>query len=543
MERWKSMIDADRSRMYKEQGLWKDDDTVLSHFTRNAARNPDKVAIVDYRQGKGKRSITYAALDQARRAWATYFVSLGVERGDVVSFQLPNWWEHAGIYLACLTIGAVSNPLMPIFRELELEVMLKLGKTRIFITPVEFRGFRHDLMAAELKKRLPTLAHVLTVDHLHEHLSTDKSHDEAWQPSAADDVVQLLYTSGTTGVPKGVMHTGNTLFSGIRSFITNLQLNENEVVFMGSPLGHQTGFLYGMILPLVLGGQAAFVDIWDARRAIDIMEAERATFTMASTPFLTDLVNPSLTHGRDISAFRIFICGGAPIPRELVQKGNELLGAKILSIWGMSEVGIATMVRLDDPPERAFMSDGVALPGYEVRAVAPDGTPVPAGEEGELQTRGPAVAVGYLERPDLYEMDAEGWFSSGDLGVFDANGYVRISGRSKDIIIRGGENVPVVEVEMALLKHPAVHDVVVVAMPDERLGERGCAFVVPASDASFTLAEMQAYLSSLGMAKNYWPEHIELVTDLPRTLTGKVQKFLLRKRAAEITRGERNGGN
>jgi len=534
MERWKSMISADRSRLYREQGLWTDDDTILSHFSRNVARNPDKVAIVDYRQGKEKRSITYAALDQARRVWAAHFASLGVGRGDVVSFQMPNWWECAGLYLACETIGAVANPLMPIFRDLELEVMLKLGGTRIFITPTEFRGFRHDLMAAALKERLPTLAHVLTLDQLHQYLATAKDCADAWQPSAAADVVELLYTSGTTGVPKGVMHTGNTLFSAMRPVISTLQFSDDEVAFMGSPVGHQTGFLYGMIIPLVLGGKVAFLDVWDARRAIDIIETERATYTMGSTPFLTDLANPSLTHGRDISAFRIFICGGAPIPRDLVQLGNELLAAKILSIWGMTEVGIATMVRPDDPPERVFTSDGTVLPSYEVRAVGAEGAPVPTGAEGELQMRGPACTVGYLERPDLFSMDAEGWFSSGDLGVFDTHGYVRISGRSKDIIIRGGENVPVVEVEMALLKHPAVRDVVVVAMPDKRLGERGCAFVVPASDAGFTLAEMQAHLGSIGMAKNYWPERVELVPELPRTLTGKVQKFLLRKQAADI---------
>ena len=534
MERWKSMLAADRSRLYREQGLWTDKDTILTHFSRNVARNPDKVAITDYRQGREKRSITYASLDQARRAWAAHFASLGVGRGDVVSFQLPNWWECAGIYLACETLGAVANPLMPIFRDLELEVMLNLGGTRVFITPTEFRDFRYDLMAARLKERLPTLAYVLTVDQLHQHLSTARDCDDVWQPSAAADVVELLYTSGTTGVPKGVMHTGNTLLSALRPFISALQLGDDEVVFMGSPLGHQTGFLYGMVLPLVLGGKAAFQDVWDARRAIDIIEAERATFTMGSTPFLADLADPSLTHGRDISAFRIFICGGAPIPRDLVRRGSELLGAEILSIWGMTEVGIATLVRPNDPPERAFMSDGVALPSYEVRAVGIDGAPVSTGVQGELQIRGPACTVGYLERPDLFQMDAEGWFSSGDLGSFDANGYVRISGRSKDIIIRGGENVPVVEVEMALLKHPAVSDVAVVAMPDERLGERGCAFVV-ASNPDFSMTEMQAHLDSIGMAKNYWPEHVEVVSELPRTLSGKVQKFLLRKRAADIT--------
>ena len=533
MERWKSMIGADRRRLYREQRLWSDSHTILSHFSHNVARHPDKVAIIDCRKGGGRQSITYASLDQARRAWAAYFAFLGVGPGDVVSFQLPNWWEHAGIYLACETIGAVANPLMPIFRELELEVMLRLAGSRIFIIPAEFRGFRYEPMAATLQERLPTLAHILTVDQLHQHLLEENSRGDARQPSAADDVVELLYTSGTTGVPKGVMHTGNTLMSALHPFISTLQLTGDEVVFMGSPLGHQTGFLYGMVLPLILGGRALFQDVWNASQAIEVIEAERATFTMASTPFLKDLADPTLTRGRDLSAFRTFICGGAAIPRDLVQRGNELLGAKVLSIWGMTECGIATMVRPGDQPELAFTTDGAPLPSYEIRVMGGDGVPAAPGAQGELQIRGAACTTGYLERPDLLPLDAEGWFSSGDLGLIDANGYVRISGRSKDIIIRGGENIPVVEVEMTLAKHPSVRDVVVVAMPDERLGERGCAFVV-ASDAGFTTAEMQAYLSSVGMAKNYWPEHVELVSELPRTLSGKVQKFLLRQRAKEI---------
>ena len=541
MERWKSMIGDERTRLYKEQGLWSDKNTILSHFLRNAARTPDKVAIVDCRKGEDKRSITYASLDQARRAWAAYFTSLGVARGDVVSFQLPNWWEHAGIYLACETIGAVANPLMPIFREAELKVMLGIAESRIFIIPTEFRGFRYGPMAATLKEHLPTLAHVLTVDQLHQHLQESAS-DGVWQPSVADDVVELLYTSGTTGVPKGLMHTGNTLLSALRPFISTLQLTDNDVVFMGSPLGHQTGALYGMILPLVLGGKTVFQDIWEAGQGIELIESERVTFTMASTPFLTDLAKPELTNGRDLSAFRIFICGGAPIPRDLVQRGSQLLGAKILSIWGMSEVGIATMVRPDDKPERAFTTDGATLPEYEVRVIGTDGAPAPLGVQGELQIRGASVTIGYLnlKRRDLFPMDADGWFSSGDLGSMDGGGYVRISGRSKDIIIRGGENVPVVEVEMALLKHPAVRDVAVVAMPDERLGERGCAFVVAASDAGFTLEEMQTHLSSFGMAKNYWPERVEVVPELPRTLSGKVQKFLLRQQASDLVANSRS---
>ncbi|MHA6766074.1 AMP-binding protein [Sphingobium ummariense] len=531
MNRWETMIPHDRVSLYRAKGLW-GEETVLARFLENVSHHPDKVAIVDSRQEGSSDSVTYSELNRARRNWAALFASLGVAQGDVVSFQLPNWWEFAGIYLACETIGAVANPLMPIFRELELQQMLHHARSRVFIVPQRFRGFDYISMGEALLPKLPFLQHVLTVDSLRSALTEE----EAPCPNncaKADDVVELLYTSGTTGTPKGVMHSAQTMLGALKPLIDTLDLTDRDCVFMGSPLGHQTGFLYGMILPLFLGGKAVFQDVWDAERAIHLIESEQASFTMASTPFLMDLAVPALVADRDLSAFRTFLCGGAPIPRDLVKKGKELLGANILSIWGMTECGIVTVVRPEDPPELAFTTDGRVLPSFEVRAVDETGVPVSQGAEGELQIRGPGCTLGYLERPDLFPLDPDGWFGSGDLGCLDANGYVRISGRSKDIIIRGGENVPVIEVETALLGHPCVVDVAVVGMPDERLGERGCAFVV-AADETFGLAEVKAHLLSIGMAKNYWPEHIELVDALPRTASGKVQKFLLRDRAAEI---------
>lgn len=538
MQRWNSMLPVDLCRLYAEQGLWLETDTVLGHFSQNVERNPDKAAFIDYRKGKDRRSISYLELDRIRRSWAAYFTSLGIKRGDVISFQLPNWWEFAGLYLACETVGAVANPLMPIFRDMELEVTLGLGGSRIFIVPTEYRGFQFGPMAHSLKARLPNLEHVFTIEQFARNadLDVDRAAAADSKPIAANEVCELLYTSGTTGVPKGVMHTGNTLFAALRPFIAALELTQADVVFMGSPLGHQTGFLYGLVLPLSLGATGVFQDVWDGDTAIKVIEKERATFTMASTPFLTDVAKSSMVVGRDLSRFRYFICGGAPIPRDLVQRGGELLGAKILSIWGMTECGIGTLVRPQDPAECAFTSDGIAMAGYEVRVVDHHGTPAPVSIEGELQVRSASCAVGYLGRPDLFSMNADGWFSSGDLACVDANGYIRITGRSKDIIIRGGENVPVVEVEMALIKHEAVQDISVVAMPDERLGERGCAFVVVAPNAQFDMAAMQQYLAGLGMAKNYWPEHVEIVSELPRTPSGKIKKFELRERAAKIRR-------
>jgi cyclohexanecarboxylate-CoA ligase len=346
-----------------------------------------------------------------------------------------------------------------------------------------------------------------------------------------DDVIQVLYTSGTTGEPKGVMHTSNTLFSNLTPYIGRLGLSGSDVVLMASPLAHQTGFMYGVMMPVQLGCPVVLQDIWNADRAADLVAGEGVTFTMASTPFLADLTDCAERRPEAFRTLRIFLAAGAPIPRVLVRRAREHLGAHIVSAWGMTENGAVTTTKLDDPPQQVFESDGCALPGMELRTVDALGHPLAAGEEGRLQVRGCSNFVGYLKRPSLYGTDAEGWFDTGDLARLDAEGYVRITGRSKDIIIRGGENIPVVEIEGILYKHPGVAEVAIVAMPDARLGERACAFVVPKGGASLSLPDLAAFLQNEKVAKQYIPERVEIVPELPKTPSGKVQKFRLREAA------------
>ena len=465
---------------------------------------------------------------------------------DVVSCQFPNWWQFTALSLACVRIGAIINPIMPIFRERELKFMLGLAESNVFVIPHEFRGFDYAAMARGIRSELPSLRHLLIVggegpesfEQVLLDLQRDADQDaterfKARRPTA-DNVMELLYTSGTTGEPKGVMHTANTLFSNLRPYAERLRLGRDDVVLMASPMAHQTGFMYGLMMPIMLGATAALQDIWEPKQAATRIGNEHVTFTMASTPFLSDLTDVVETNNHDVSSLRVFLSAGAPIPRVLVERATQVLKANIVSAWGMTENGAVTTTKLDDPPQKAFHTDGCTLPGMEVRITDHVNNPLPPGAEGRLMTRGCSNFVGYLKRPQLYGHDAEGWFDTGDLARIDADGYIRITGRSKDIIIRGGENIPVVEIEGLLFRHPAIQAVAIVGYPDPRLGERACAFVVPKARHTFSQAEMVEFLEREKVIKQYLPERLEIVDELPRTPSGKVQKFKLREIAKDF---------
>ncbi len=514
--------------------------TLLDDLAAAVARHPDKPAVVGHVQQSGQRhALTYAELDERADRIAAGLLDLGVGPGEVVSAQLPNWWQLAALHLACLRVGAVTNALMPIFRRRELEFMLGLAESSVLLVPEVFNGFDHGAMAQELQDVVPSLKHVVTVapdgggafaDTLLARAATDADRAAVRDRLASpDDVTQLAFTSGTTGEPKGVMITPNVALCNVRDFAARLGLTGDDVVLMASPLAHQTGFLYGLMMPVLLGATSVLQDAWRPEKAADIIAAERVTFSMASTPFLSDLAAQAQERPEAFATFRVFLCAGAPVPRDLVRRATAAMSARITSGWGMSEMGAVTVTAPDDPDERVFETDGFPLPDVELRVLDLGGSPAGPDEEGRLQVRANSLFGGYLKRPELRGLDADGWFDTGDLARVDAEGYLRITGRSKDIIIRGGENVPVVEIENLLYAHPAVSEVALVAMPDPRLGERACAFVVPAPGTSPTLGDLTAYLREKGTSTTYLPERLELVDALPRTLTGKIQKFRLRE--------------
>ncbi|MGD9601742.1 MAG: AMP-binding protein [Gammaproteobacteria bacterium] len=531
------------------RGLWQN--RLATDYLDDAlARAPDALALVDHNSMDGSRTrLTYRELAARVDRIACALAALGIGRGDVVAVQLPNWWHYSAIYLACVRLGAVINPLMPIFRERELEFMLKLAEARLLIVPQTFRGFEYPAMVARLRPALPRLAHVRVVGGTDPATSFEATVlGEPWETRcdraalfaagrpAPDDVTEVMYTSGTTGEPKGVMHTANTLFCKALLASELFGFRRDDRIFMGSPVAHQTGFMYGCLLALYHHAACVLQDTWEPVTAAAVIARERCTITLGSTPFLRDLVHAPAIDPHAVACLRLFLCAGAPIPRVLVHAAAARYPAMyVMSAWGMTEMGIATATYPGDPAEKIFDTDGRALPHQAVRVIDDAGRAVPPGVEGRLQARCATTFVGYLKRPEAYGVDAEGWIETGDNARMDADGYIRITGRSKDLIIRGGENIPVVEVEELLYRHPAVADAAVVAMPDERLGERGCAFVTLKAGASLDFDGMIGYLTAARLIRQYLPERLEVIAEFPRTPSGKIQKFRLR----ELARGLR----
>jgi cyclohexanecarboxylate-CoA ligase len=349
----------------------------------------------------------------------------------------------------------------------------------------------------------------------------------------ADDPAFLMFTSGTTGTPKAALHTHNTAWSAGRPLPEAIGLTADDTCFMASTVGHLTGFFWGTYMPLAMGQKVVYQDVWDPQQLIDIIDTENITWTLSATPFAMDMVAAQKTAQRALSSLRAFVCGGAPIPPQAAIAMQTHLGVDLVSLWGMTEIGICSIHRLGSPLEILASSDGLPVEHMELRIVDEELRPVPDGQEGRLQARGPSIIVGYCDQPQLTR-DAEtpdGWFETGDLGLRTPDGGIRITGRSKDIIVRGGQNVPVVEVENILAQHGQIRDVAIVAYPDDRLGERGCAVVVPDGTAP-TLEDLKKFLEQAGLARQFWPERLDIVDAMPRTPSGKIKKYMLRQTVA-----------
>lgn len=519
---------------YRQKGYW-GDATLIDYWNMAVLNGPEKVAVIDL-QGS---CYTYAELNEAAGKVATFLKESEVGPGDVVSFQIPDWSEFTVIYVACLKIGAVANPICSGYRAKELIYILNKCESKVLFIPAEFRNYDYPTMLRLLTPKIPMLKKVVVVEKekkVNKGITLDKvmrEHSPLKGNSvrSADDVASVLITSGTDGFSKGVMLTHNNIIASERAFAAVLNLNYLDVMLMPAPVAHATGFHHGVTLPFMLGAKSVLQDIFTPDTSLNLIQRERCTCTMGSTPFVYDILRTLQKKKYDISSLRFFLCGGATIPRHMVEDSLKV-GIKVLGCYGSTESVPHTVVPPDAPLEKIINTDGVIMPGMEIRVVDELRRPVPPGVEGEEASRGPNVFMGYLKESELTAkvLDDDGWFYSGDLCIMDDDGYIRITGRKKDIIIRGGENISSNEIENLLLQHPNVREVSVVGMPDERLGERACAYIVlDNADKGLTLEEIKAFLCKNNVGKCKYPERVEIVESLPRTASGKVEKFVLRK--------------
>jgi cyclohexanecarboxylate-CoA ligase len=528
---------------YRATGLWRDL-TLDALFEQMAKANADRVAVID-----GAGSTTYAELAELVERAGAAFTGIGIGRGDVVSWMLPNRVEAAIAHHALVRIGAISNPIIPIYRHHEVRFILGQAGSKAVLIPRRFRNFDFVEMIDEIRPDVPALEHVIVLadDDAGDHGHLDWRELMASAPGelpaamhSPDDPVLLLYTSGTTADPKGALHSHNTLEHENRTIVDLYGLTGEDIVFMPSPVTHITGVLYGLNMPVVLGSTVVFQAIWDTEVALDLLEEHRATFVVGATPFLHGLTYHDSLPSRDL-ALRVFACGGADVPPQLIVDASELLNCCATRVYGSTEYPTLTGSGQADPLIKRANTDGRVIGAAECRIVDEDGADVDVGIVGEIVARGPEMFLGYLD-PDASAAAAlgDGWFLTGDLAYIDSDGYVTIAGRRKDIIVRGGENLSAKEIEDLLFEHDSVEEVAVVGMPDPIMVERVCAFVVPAAGATPKLGELIEHLRAKQVASQKLPERLEIAAQLPKTASGKVQKFRLRDQIAQLLLEESN---
>jgi cyclohexanecarboxylate-CoA ligase len=534
---------------------------LVDWVARWAKERPEELAIVEVRAGSTRRW-TWRELEAQADAVAATLLELGVAPGETVAYQLPNWGEFVVLTLAVAKVGGVGCALMPIFREREVAHALRRSGARVLAIADRFRGRDHlaeteAVVAGEAGEDGElALEHVLVVGSAarpslprdgrvswHRFAADGEAPDpetraaiEARKP-APDAPAHLFFTSGTSGEPKGVVHRFDTLTRAAFMEVEHLGLGRDDRMFIPTPLAHQTGFLYGMWLAFALGSTQIVQDVWDPALGAAALREWEGTFVQAATPFLADLVRVVEEGSEPPPALRVFVVTGAAVPRSLAQRATEALSATVCGAWGSTESCLAALADPNDDPELVWGTDGRALAGVQLRIVDDDGNVLDPGAEGNFEVKSRCVFDGYLGRPDLTAAakTADGWYRTGDLATIGADGYLRITGRVRDVVNRGGEKVPVAEVEQLLHEHPLIEDVAIVAMPDERLGERACAFVVRnGGDGVLDLEAVREFLDRRRVARQYWPERVEQIEEMPRTPSGKIQKYVLRERAERL---------
>jgi acyl-CoA synthetase len=517
---------------YKAEGAW-DDRTLGQFLTDCLLVNPDRRFRI-WSSTHPYVGTVGDVYEQARRV-AGGLLAQGFGPGDIVAFQLPNWVEAAVTFYACAMLGVTLVPIVHFYGPKEVGFILKQSKARALIIVsdigardyyAELAGIRDGLSALELVVLVggePTggdisFASLSAADPIKGPLEVDP-----------DGAAVIGYTSGTTADPKGVVHTHRSLGCEVRQ-LSNHQAERNLANLVGAPLGHAIGMLGGLLCPLYSGKPIFLIDGWDPPTVLKAMVEEGIAAGSGSTYFFTSLLDCPGFGPEHVELMRYVGLGGSPIPNAVAERADAL-GISLVRAYGSTEHPSVTGSKHSAAKEKRIHTDGCAMEWTEVRTVDEDNKDVEVGQPGEILTRGPDRFGGYTD-PSLSDeaIDAQGWFRTGDVGILDAEGYLTITDRVKDIIIRGGENVSAAEVEQLLAHMDGVAEVAVVAAPDERLGEHGCAFfrMQPGFEAP-NLEAVKAHLQAAGLARQKWPEELRSVDELPRTPSGKVKKVVLRE--------------
>ncbi|MDF3312332.1 AMP-binding protein [Rhodococcus sp. T2V] len=506
--------------------------TPLDLFHNHLAQNPHTIAVRDDRDNALSRKELWELASDIKDD----IESRGLTAGDVVVVCMPNWTEWMATYLAVVRGGMVPATLPITTDPKSIAYTANLVGAKAVILPRTHRGRDFTAESTTLAEELGRFLHVLLLDGDHR--------TRAWRtfdgppvivPEYPQGMAHILFSSSTTGKSKAIAHSEASLSAYNESVIERYGVTGDHPIFMPSPLGHSTGFWHGARMSMMTGATLVLQDSWDPHRALELVDRHHCAITVAATPFLKDLVDTEWhSYTPKLNGMRAFLCGGAPIPPSLIEQAqNQMPGTRIGSIWALSEGG-ATSSLPDDAPDLVARSCGRVMPGVVLETITKQGIIAPRGTDGEIVMRTPSLFLGYIGQDDLYRdsFTSDGYFRTGDTGIVDQDGYLRLTGRLKDLIIRGGVNISPVEIENALAGHPQIVKVAVVGRPDDRLGERICA-VLQINGTPPTFEEILCWLDSRDVPRRLWPESIRIVTGMPQTPAGKIRKNILREMISE----------
>ena len=520
----------DLAREAYAQGYWVHE-TLANALARAASEEPERVLVIDGSVRLNAHSLHAQASALAQVMAARFPV------GSVISFMLPNWHEAAVIYLAATLAGMVAHPVLPSLREHDLRFMLDDVDSRMIFIPAQFRGHQSAAMLASVVQQLDTPPQVVVVrGDCGSHIAYDSLfQDVAPCPLPAPDpdaVRMIMYTSGTTGSPKGVMHSHNSLHALIRQLGSHWLVEPGDKFLVASPISHIGGSIYAFECPLLLGSSVVLMEQWDADQAVGQLLEERCTHFAGATPFLVQTLAAARRAQTRIPDLKLFVCGGASVPPSLIREAADYFERAVVTrVYGSTEVPVTT-VGVTDPGDVAHAANSDGQAGIATIKLT-DATGASA-ETGEVLARGPQMLVGYVHPGDEASVfDDLGYYRTGDLGRWIDDDYLVIAGRIKDIIIRNGENISPKEVEDLLLGHPDIAEIAIVGLPDPRTGERACAVIVPNGPAQADVGSLAEFLIAKGVAKFKIPEQIAVWDALPKNDAGKVLKHQIQAALAE----------